>query len=170
MCRKSNLVGTVEDPSKCLKRKDVQVKKEILLVNFCWSKPIQFGERTLVIPLVSNSSSPLGPYAAYVAMINKFAVSSQSPAFVVKSNGTLKQVSYNMFNSFLKACITNIGLDPNSFSTHSFRRGGATWAFKCGVSSDLIQLQGDWKSSAYKLYLSYSLDKLVVAQKMMSKC
>ena len=50
-----------------------------------------------------------------------------------------------------------IGLDPNHYSSHSFRRGGATWAFKCGVSAELIQLQGDWKSDAYKLYLKYGL-------------
>ncbi|VDI75565.1 Hypothetical predicted protein [Mytilus galloprovincialis] len=99
-----------------------------------------------------------------------YAVDSAS-AFVVKKNGVLKPVTYNMFNAFLKKCITSIGLDAGKFSTHSFRRGGATLAFKCGVPSDLIQLQGDWKSSAYKLYLRYGLnEKLIVANKMMSYC
>lgn len=171
MCRKSNLVGTADDPLKCLKRKDIFVKHNILLVNFNWSKTIQFGERSLQIPLVRNTSSPLCPFTAYVSMCDKFIVPDSASAFVVKKNGVLKPVTYNMFNAFLKKCITSIGLDAGKFSTHSFRRGGATWAFKCGVPSDLIQLQGDWKSSAYKLYLRYGLnEKLIVANKMMSYC
>jgi hypothetical protein len=41
-----------------------------------------------------------------------------------------------------------------------------TWAFQCGVPSELIQVQGDWKSDAYKLYLRYGLnDKLQVSSK-----
>ena len=53
------------------------------------------------------------------------------------------------------------------FSSHSFRRGGATHAFRSKVPADLIQLHGDWKSDAYKKYLSLSMeDKLIVAHKM----
>lgn len=33
-------------------------------------------------------------------------------------------------------------------SGHSFRRGGASFALACGVSTDLIQSQGDWRSDA----------------------
>ena len=171
MCRKSNLVGTPDEPEKCLNRSDVIVGSQFLLVNFRWSKTIQFGERSLQIPLVKNRHSFLCPFSAYISMCNQFSVPDTSPAFVVSKKGILTPVTYNMFNSFLKDCIIKIGLDPNKFSTHSFRRGGATWAFKCGVPSDLIQLQGDWKSSAYKLYLRYGLnEKLSVANKMTSGC
>jgi surface polysaccharide O-acyltransferase-like enzyme len=34
MCRKSNLVGTAEDDSKCLYRGDIKVFKEYLIVKF----------------------------------------------------------------------------------------------------------------------------------------
>ena len=58
-------------------------------------------------------------------------------------------------------------MEPNLFSTHIFRRGGATFAFQSGIPSELIQLQGDWKSDAYKKYLTFTLDdKLMVAEKI----
>ncbi len=60
-----------------------------------------------------------------------------------------------------------MGLNADHYSTHSFRRGGATLAFQAGIPSELIQLQGDWKSEAYKKYLTFSInDKVQVAQRM----
>ena len=166
MCRKSNLVGTVEDDSKCLHRGDITVFKEYLIVKFHWSKTIQFGERCLEIPIIKNSPSPLCAYSAFKVMCIQFSVSS-SPAFVVVSGRKIKSVSYNMLQNILKKMIEKIGLDPSLYSSHSFRRGGATWAFQCGVPSELIQVQGDWKNDAYKLYLRYGLnDKLQVSSKM----
>jgi hypothetical protein len=38
------------------------------------------------------------------------------------------------------------------YTGHSFRRGGATFAFRCGVPTTLIKLHGDWRSDAYLLY------------------
>lgn len=167
MCRKSNLVGKMDDPSKCLKRKDVLSNGNYLLVRFLWSKTIQFGERCLEIPLFSKPSSPLCPVKAFRKMCKKFQLSDDSPAFVVYSKGHLKPVSYSMFQSFIKRTISDIGLNPEDYSTHSFRRGGASWAFKCNIPSELIQLQGDWKSDAYKLYLKHGLEeKLSVSYKM----
>jgi hypothetical protein len=66
--------------------------------------------------------------------------------------------------------IRDIGKNPDVYSTHSFRRGGgASWAFADEVPSDLIQLNGDWKSDAFKRYLKFSLDdKISVATKMTS--
>ena len=50
-----------------------------------------------------------------------------------------------------KALIRKAGADPGLYGTHSLRRGGATWALKCGLSADVIKLLGDWKSSAYQV-------------------
>jgi len=42
--------------------------------------------------------------------------------------------------------------DVSSLGSHSFRRGGASWAYQAGVSVDLIRQLGDWSSNAYQLY------------------
>ena len=63
-----------------------------------------------------------------------------------------------------------MGVDnPSRFRGHSFRRGGATWAFRAGVPGELIQIYGDWASDAYKCYLEFLEDaKLIVAREMVS--
>jgi hypothetical protein len=67
----------------------------------------------------------------------------------------------------LKSFIKSIGKDPDEYSSHSFRRGGASWAFSAEVPSELIQLYGDWSSDAYKKYLRFKLDvKIAVAEQM----
>lgn len=62
-----------------------------------------------------------------------------------------------MFSSSLETTIKDIGLDPRNYFPHSFRRGGATYAYQSGVPDHLIKLHGDWRSDAHKLYLSLPL-------------
>jgi hypothetical protein len=76
-------------------------------------------------------------------------------------------VTYVDFQRYLNFFITKIGKNPLFYSSHSFRRGGATFAFESKVPSELIQLHGDWTSNAYKLYLQFSLsEKISVAKSM----
>ena len=46
--------------------------------------------------------------------------------------------------------------EASLFTGHSFRRGGASWAFRSGVPGELIQICGDWASDSYKRYLEFS--------------
>ncbi len=86
---------------------------------------------------------------------------------MLKRKSGLAPVTYLQFNAFLKTVLKRIGQDPSLFSTHSFRRGGATYCFQSKVPSELIKLHGDWASDAYLLYLQFSLsDKLSVAKRM----
>ena len=63
--------------------------------------------------------------------------------------------------------IEKTGRKPKYYSSHSFRRGGASLAFESNVTTELIQLHGDWRSDAYKEYLKFSLEKkLMVSRKM----
>ena len=52
--------------------------------------------------------------------------------------------------------VAALGLDPRAYSPHSFRRGGATFAFECNVPAEHIKFQGDWRSDAYLVYLEMS--------------
>ena len=131
-----------------------------------WTKTIQRGERILEIPLVKIPDSILCPVRAYKAMCKAIPSATDAPLFIMPQNRT---VSYSMYQSKLKEYIQKIGKDPNSFSSHSFRRGFATLLFRAKVSADKIQLMGDWRSDAYKKYLSFSLeDKIKVAENMRS--
>ena len=56
-------------------------KRNVLMITIQWSKTIQFGERTLVIPLVSIPDSPLCSFQAYFNMQSLVCVSDDSPAY-----------------------------------------------------------------------------------------
>ena len=165
--RKSNLVPTTKHDLKSKKfllRKNVSYEGDFLLVTMNWSKTIQYGERLLQTPLVPIPDSILCPVTAYNAMCSHVKAKSDDPLFSLPNR---KYVTYSKFQSKLKELILKLSLDPDLFSTHSFRRSGASFAFQSGCSSELVQLQGDWKSDAYRRYLSFSLDdKLDVAMKM----
>ncbi|KAK3237314.1 hypothetical protein CYMTET_52606 [Cymbomonas tetramitiformis] len=53
---------------------------------------------------------------------------------------------------FFRKLAARAELDPAAYTGHSFRRGGATAAFKLRVQDALIQAHGDWASECYKLY------------------
>ena len=63
----------------------------------------------------------------------------------------------------------NIGLDPTSYAGHSFRRGGASFAFQSGILVGMIKLLGDWKSDAVLLYLTVPLKMRMESNNFLSK-
>ena len=173
MSRKSNLVPTSVskfDKNKQLCRGDIVIKHDILVILIKWSKTIQFGQRMLRIPISSIPGNILCPVTAYKNMIRCVPARSNSPAFCKFILGKLVPITYLEFQNKLRSLINLTGRDAFCYSTHSFRRGGASFAFESNVSSELIQLHGDWRSDAYKTYLDFSLQqKLSVSQLMCDK-
>ena len=169
LSRKSNLVTSgKKHSSKQVSRGDIQLGTNGLMVNFNWTKTIQFGQKVLQIPLVAMTGSKLCPVKAYSNMVSMVPAPNGSPAFVLPSSVGVSPVTYIQFQTFLRSCINQIGLSPSDYSSHSFRRGGATWAFKAKVPSELIKVQGDWLSSAYMVYLEFSTEqRLQVCKSMM---
>ena len=78
------------------------------------------------------------------------------PAFLYMEGGNVVPLTHFSFLTKLKDSLKKIGIDPTQYSGHSFRRGGASFAFQCEVPGELIQAQGDWKSDTYKRYLDPS--------------
>ncbi|KAK3746002.1 hypothetical protein QZH41_017314, partial [Actinostola sp. cb2023] len=112
-------------PSRNLCRGDISGTEEGLLVTFRRTKTIQFGHRRLHIPL---------------------------PPFLLKTKSSAQvPVTKSQFVAVFRHKLQLAGIDnPEEFSGHSFRRGGATWAFQAGMPGELIQSFGDWSSDAYK--------------------
>ena len=89
-------------------------------------------------------------------MCKEVEISKDSPLFVLSNK---KAVTNAQFQNKLRLCIRKIGLDPNCFSTHGFRRGGTSLAFRAHISSDKIKLMGDWKSDCYRQYLAFVINR-----------
>lgn len=168
--RKSNLVPTTKEDFKnkhFLMRKDVSVKSNMLIISFRFSKTIQFGERILQTPLLEIEDSILCPVKAFYNMCRSIKLRAEDPLFSLPNN---ECIWYSHYQAKLKDLIKKVGLNPDNFSTNSFRRGGCSNSFRSAVPADLIQLHGDWCSDAYKKYLALTLhDKIRVAESM-KKC
>ena len=54
----------------------------------------------------------------------------------------------------MRAALSASGCDTTRYAGHSFRRGGATWAYKVGLPVDTIRMLGDWRSSAFQAYIA----------------
>ena len=172
MARKSNLVPQSAksfDVTKQLCRQDILVGADCMLVTFKWGKTNQFNKRRIHLPLMHIPGSLLCPVRAFLLMVGMVPAKGRDPAFAIMHGNRLIPFSYPQFQAMLKCAISQAGLDPDDFSSHSFRRGGASTAFRAHVSSDLIQAQGDWASDCYKRYLDFSLqDRAEVSSGMAS--
>jgi integrase len=170
MLRKSNLVPLTSakfDASKQLTRSDITMLDSVLLVQVKWSKTVQTKNRRFELPLPAIEHSPLCPVQAFKRMVKLIPVPPTYPAFCLPSRHSHKPITYHQFHKFLRKFIAHSGRDPTKFSSHSFRRGGATWAFQCNVPAELIKVQGDWRSDAYQRYLEFDFeDRAKVAKAM----
>ena len=73
------------------------------------------------------------------------APASAPTFFTAYRSGSYNVSSKSQFVSVFRARLASMGVsDPARFRGHSFRRGGATWAFHDGVPGKLIQIYGDW--------------------------
>ena len=159
MLRRSNVLTTRKsfNPAKHLKRGDITFHSWGAVLKLAWSKTIQFRQRTLRIPLPRIPNHPLCPVQA---IFRAFQLTpnapSDGPAFIIPCQDRFQPLTPTRFVDKIQDIIKVLGLDPSKFAGHSFRRGGATWAYSVGVPMDIIRIIGDWKSMAYTAYVQCS--------------
>lgn len=122
LARVSNLIKTNVNDFH-LRRSRVHIAGSVMLLVFLKTKTIQFGERSLQIPLVSIPGSPLCPVTAYQNMITAVPAPPSAAAFSYPCAGSLKPYTYSKFQKFLKAAVKKLGKNPRLYSSHSMRRG-----------------------------------------------
>ena len=170
MARKSNLVpDTVSkfDSSKHLCRRDVLSSDNLILVSLKWSKTNQLGDRQHFVPLLTMHQSALCPVKAFNNLIRLVPGNPQDPLFCMRKDKKLVPLTYKVMQDKLKYLIGVSGRVPQAYSSHSLRRGGATFAAAAGVPRHCIQQVGDWKSDAVDQYLHSHLQSRVQAAQLM---
>lgn len=156
MLRRSNVLSSanVFDPAKSLCRSDISVQSWGLLVEIRHTKTIQYRERSLQIPLPRIRGNSLCPVQAIALAFEKTAGASLGgPAFVIPRGSEFTPLSPANFVSRVRSLLTQCGVDASKYAGHSFRRGGASWAYAVGLPVDTIRILGDWRSQAYTAYL-----------------
>jgi hypothetical protein len=138
-----------------------------VLVKVHCSKTVQFSQRTHTIVIQGLPGHLLDPYFWVKTYLDMVPAADEAPAFGYMEGTVYTPLSYRVLLSGIKSLISAIGLDPEQFAGHSLRRGGATYAFQCGVNPLFIRIQGDWNSDAWMLYIGLSEEqKRVVSLKM----
>ena len=177
LLRKKNVVPDEKDhldPRKVICRRHIDVCKVkgrvLLYVGF--SKTNQFGARDLVIPIPSNKDNALDPVRHLSELFSRVKVEGDAPAFSYNTTGF---ISYNSFTKRLKQLLVKAGYDADSFSGHSFRRGGATFLYACGGSPLQVQASGDWSSLCFTRYLFLSNEQrwssqMLIANEINNSC
>ena len=167
--RKSHLLpSSVSDfsPLTFLTRSDFSFSGSSILIKVRWSKTIQFGQRTVTIPLVASSSSlcPVWAVSRAFSLTPHTRPNDQAFCWRDSSRVTCRIFTYKEFMHSLQFFLTRLGLNSSQYSSHFFRRGGASLALEAGVPLDTIAVMGDWKSDAVYLYLHMPLSQRLRAQ------
>ena len=173
MLRKGSAVPKSLDnfnPEKDLSRKKLSIPPGagIALIMMNYSKTNQFGNRNVVIPMLKNPVLALDPVYHLDQLLSRYPVDSNQPTFSYIEKNKVKCVTYQGFTKELKRLLCLAGLKADSYSGHSFRRGGASYLYRLGADPLLIQASGDWASDCYTRYVFLSLDQRLHAQKMMT--
>lgn len=118
---------------------------------------------------VAANGSQTCPVAAMQKMLfnSRFPTSPASPLFSIDGR---KPVTRYSFLKYTRALLSKAGYKPDSFSGHSFRRGGAQTAFDSGLSLDEIQLIGRWKNADIaRRYFGFTFHRLHALSTSMAK-
>ena len=175
MFRKSHLLaktGKSFDPKKQLVRSDFEFFPWRALVKVHWSKTIQFRERTILIPLPGLRALPFVQWEQFCMLFSfspKAGLDDQAFVWVDPLKLIPQSFTYNLFMSKLREVLHSAGLSGADFGTHSFCRGGASFAFQSALPVELIKILGDWKSNAVLLYLTVPLNIRVQATRILSQ-
>lgn len=158
LARKSSLIpkrSDCFDPILLPTRGDVRLTSFGLVLKLKASKCNQFGARCREIPLFRSTGSEICPVDWFRRMCTLVPTRGRcQPLFTV---GTCRSFDFDLFSKYLKLFLSRNNLPVSNFTGHSFRRGGATAAFRAGLPGELIQYLGGWSSDCYKIYLQHDV-------------
>lgn len=164
--------ASLSDPGTHLRRQDITIdwQNYCLVIQVPRSKTNQYGERRDLVCVAGIKGSAIDPVWWYARMLQLSPAPPTAAAFGYKGGrGTFCPVTHKLLVDTTKAYAKCIGLNPTEVSGHSFRRGGATFAFHVGVPDLLIKFQGIWASAAYQGYIDLPLSARLTATQMMQR-
>jgi hypothetical protein len=148
-------------------RGDVFVHPPGLVLLLKWSKTLQTHQKMPLIPLPAIPGHPLCPVQAYHEMLD--ISPSQSPndplLQLPTTDGAPRPLTTTQLRNAFNTIMDCLGYSPAAYSLHSFRRGGATAAYRAGADFLSVKRHGTWTSDAFWDYIANeAVDKSPVAQ------
>ena len=157
--RQSNLApkrATEFDPKRHTCRGDILFHPPGLVILIKWTKTIQRGQCTPLIPLPVIKGNPLCPYRAYKDMLAiSPTVTANSPLLQLPGTGHgSKTMTVSQLSHVFREIMHRLGYPKHLYSLHSLRAGGATSAYHAGVDFMHIKRHGTWKSDCFWSYIA----------------
>ena len=131
-----------------------------IVIYFKYSKTVQYEQRRPYVVLPWKKNRQICAATALLRNWQGNCLCASDPMFGMRHGNCMSPVplSREAFITKYESIMSVLGL--SGYTGHSFRRGGATHALSCGVPTEVIMAQGDWKSMAYLDYLDTSDVKL----------
>ena len=153
------------DKSRQLARGDVILTSPGLQVIVKWSKTIQACNNFKTIPIPTIVGHPLCPVKAFKTYIERFPARDDHPMFYFcDSRGHRVIVTEKHARTALATVLRAINLPPKDYGFITFRRSGATLAYKMDVPLTAIQQHGTWLSNAVWAYIQPTPQQTPVVQ------
>ena len=146
-----------------LKVNDLLFVKQGLILNVRSSKTNQFNEFVTEIPIFANELSILCPVAWLREMLLFRKPHGNELLFNVLSKGEWKPMTANWFNRMLK-----MYCNVPKVSSHSLRRGGASYMLQQKYRVAEVKQRGMWKSNCVYEYLSLPTSQAMLRDKIFS--
>ena len=152
-----------------MRRCNIHFNAKGVILSVYKTKTIQFKQRVLTIPLPRIHNSILCPTQALHNYLHMVPAPGNFPVFLIKDSCSFFQpLLSSHYARVIKTLVSMLNLDTKVYSPHSFRRGGATFAFQAGAHPLFIKCLGDWSSDAYLIYLTLSNEDKVTAMMKLS--
>jgi integrase len=140
------------DPLRHMRRGDVSILGDSILVHLRWTKTLQKYRQSARIRLFHIPNSPVCPVAAFLSLKRSYPVLATDPLLSYRASGQLFLITQSHLRRALKRLLLLLGLS-SSLTFHSFRRSGASLAFASGVPFQAIQAHGTWASDSLWAYI-----------------
>lgn len=163
LLRKSHYTQSIHN----IVRSDLVFTEYGLCLTIRSSKTIQYSERNVVVPVIASPGSTLCPVRWLKKYLKLVHVNPSSPLFV--RPGTQSPLTYKVFSDRLKALISAANLKGN-YTSHSLRRGCATFLSRLGLPLHDIKTYGDWRSLSVLLYLAGDVHTRLLKDRSVAKC
>ena len=146
-------IGNLTPPNS-VRRKDMLVTASGISLVIYKSKTIQYRQRVHSVVLPYIPGHKLCPVTALLKLVAKTpSCSPDAPlCAIMDTKGHPSIISASGYRARLNSVTSRCPQIP-SCSTHSLRKGGATWLLSCGVPLAVVRIMGDWASDAVFKYL-----------------
>ena len=118
-----------------------------------WSKTIQTRDRVQCLTLPKLTIRSICPYTALNKLFRLYPMSGRSPLLQMQNSLGSQPLTDSQVRKTLKQINTRLGLRPNFFTFHDFRRSGATFAYHSHIPIQEIRRHGTLSSGCVWGYI-----------------